>query len=249
MNLYTPAILSKVPALQVYTALEFVGHFPMTREEDDLRACLLGLQHLLLPGVSIIVALSGPGEAARSFSKILNVSWPEDWVIEYLNNGYASIDPVHRGPLDKPIIWSEAYNSLDQSNRSHRRFLGACALHDMTHGLSFIHDYGTHRVILSFAGIATETDRDIQIVLTMVQRHLCAAASRIMGPRDLLHTLSNIDRSLVTSLAEGLRDNEAAEKAGLSIRTARRKIKQLVDRYDANTRAGLIYKLMRPTLH
>lgn len=243
MDAITLNLLRYVPPESAYTVLGLSRQLPTLREEDDLRAFLLGLQHLLMNGVSILVALSGHGGFHPKFHRVMNVGWSEVWIKLYLESGFEKVDPVLNGPLDTEIVWSNCLSQLNPRSPTQRKFWNACVQHGMTQGITYAHDFGTHRVTISLAGAAAERDQQIRQVMSLMQRYIASTASRILAPQDLLYELSDVDMVIVDALASGQSDCQTADRTGLSVRAVRRHIKQMCSKYEASSRTQLIYKI------
>ena len=211
-----------------------------------MRAFLLGLQHLLLDGVAILVAVSGHGGYHPKFHRVMNVGWEQAWIDLYLAKKFSEVDPVLNAEANKEIVWSERLATLNRRSLPQRRFLMACEQHGMTHGISYIHDYGTHRVTLSLAGKLAENDRHIRQIAGMMHRFIAHTISRILGPRDLRYELSEIDMSILDGIVAGHSDSQTASNLGMTDRSVRRRVTALCKQYGVSTRAQLIYKLCCP---
>lgn len=240
MDRTAKAFLTNIPVV-----IGMTDQLPVMTEEADLRAFLLGLQALFGNGVSILIAITGHHGHHPQFHRVINIGWSEQWVSFYLASGFADVDPVLNGATDTAILWSEALATLDEHFAPHRRFLHGCQMFEMMYGVSYIHDYGTHRVTLSFAGKRAEDEFLIRHALELAHRHLAITISRILAPRDLVYELSETDLKLVTCLISGLKDNQTASKLGMALKTVRTRIAKISERYGAETRAQLIYILLR----
>lgn len=94
----------------------FVGELQQATTRDDLQRHVgwlrdqLGIDHLVYHSVS------GAGQQYGI------LTYSDDWVRRYVDEGYARIDPVVQGSLRRfePIDWKE----LDWSGRQSRNFLG-----------------------------------------------------------------------------------------------------------------------------
>jgi len=236
-------LLNSVPPGTAYTVLGLAGTLPTAREKEGLRAFCHGLQHLLSGDVAILIAVTGLGGHHPTFADILNVGWSDEWIDLYLAADFANVDPVLNGKPDTPILWSKSLATLNRRTPSHARFLAACARHDMTHGLTYLHDHGTHRVTISFAGRRAEEDAGVRQIIGMMHRHMSSAASRVLAPRDLRYELTDMDRSIADSIAVGQSDTQTASNLGITARTVRRHVARIIKQYKARSRAHLVYIL------
>ena len=115
--------LSKVECEHFIEALHYVTEAENT---TDVKDALSHFQNLF-PFTRVIaglVRLSTKG-AFEGFTNVLNVSYPEEWLRLYWQNGYFEVDPVFQTALQKPGThhWQTSYQNI--SSKKQQEFLTA----------------------------------------------------------------------------------------------------------------------------
>ena len=153
-----------------------ISHAALNVTTDQEMHALLERIRELVPCDRIIAFLGETSAhgALTGVAKLLNVSYPAEWLGAYLENGYASVDPVlltHFRQF-KPQLWSETYHRA--TSAAERNFIEHASSHGLADGITVGQHSrsGTLGSLFSFAGKAMGEHARHRTVLAHLAPHL-----------------------------------------------------------------------------
>ncbi|MGR2681572.1 autoinducer binding domain-containing protein [Chromobacterium haemolyticum] len=212
------------------------------RTAHDLEAALAFVQTATGGAPLIMVAFFGN----QGFDKALNINlgWPQAWISMYSANQFHRVDPVASGPAGAVFPWSPMLTTLEPRTKLEQHFARAIIEHQMQHGLSFIGEWQDCRVILSMIGKEIEDDRETRDLLEVLMPDLVDVAYRVFASNRKTSQMEVIQQTLIELFCHnGLKKDEIALALGMTRKGVDYHLKQLMDRYAANTIEQLMFKI------
>lgn len=158
----------------------------------------------------------------------LKLTYPGSWIERYYQKNYFKIDPVVEAGIKNflPFNWAD----LDWSNKARREFLGDSAHHKIgLSGMSVpIRGVGGEHAILSVTSNTSEKEwaqflrdyiGDFQVVANFIHQSIIEIEG-VDRMKDL-PSLSIRERDALQYCANGLNNDQIAEKLGVTERTVR----------------------------
>ena len=181
--------------------------------------------------------------ALKGVAKLVNVSYPAKWLGVYLENGYATVDPVlitHFRRF-KPQLWSKTYRG-DLSD-SELAFIEQAGSYGLTEGatLGQRNNAETLGSLFSFAGEDMGEHPRHMAVLAHLTPHLHVALMRTaFAPSDSRALLSAREREVLQWMIEGKTNWEASRILGISQWTVKFHVKNILAKLQSSTRGQAI---------
>ncbi|HCA27534.1 MAG TPA: hypothetical protein DEP05_07855 [Betaproteobacteria bacterium] len=117
--------------------LEITNRSLSIRTEQEFRELMLSLEHILpLEGVVTGLSKLSPGKMPGEETRIINISYPPEWLNLYLENRYLAIDPIVRNHVGqfKPQIWSQTFKTL--TSLKEKKFFAQAKAFNLDEGLT-----------------------------------------------------------------------------------------------------------------
>lgn len=199
----------------------------------------------LVPCGNIIAFLGETDTHAtlKGVAKLVNVSYPAEWLGAYLENGYATTDPVlltHFREF-KPQLWSETYRGVVSATEL------SFIEHAGSYGLSEGATLGQHNhaetlgSLFSFAGQDMGEYPRHLAVLAHLTPHLHVALMRTaFSSSDSRSLLSAREREVLQWMIEGKTNWEASRILGISERTVKFHVQNILAKLQSSTRGQAI---------
>lgn len=175
--------------------------------------------------------------------KLINHSYPEEWLGLYLNQGLAMIDPVFQSHLlDYRLqVWSRTYGQV--RSRQTRSFVRQAKSFGLVDGITVGAPCRRHSggSLFSFSGRElTREARHVSIV-NYVAPHLHLALMRTaFGARRELPRLSLREHEVLQWMKEGKTNWEISQILRISERTAKFHVRNIMLKLDVNRRSHAV---------
>ncbi|MBI3359407.1 MAG: autoinducer binding domain-containing protein [Nitrospirae bacterium] len=239
-----PPQLSDLTKQELYDLLE-IAYAALTIHEDA------GLQKLFLRIQKIIPCehiVSGLGkvnckEGSQNIVKIVNGSYPADWLSLYMRQGYASVDPVllYHFRWFKTQVWSETFRRATATDE--QKFIDAARWHGLSHGITMgIPDmHNLTGSLFSFSGKSiAKQPRDIAI-LEFLLPYLHAALTRTVFSASADYpSLTLREREIILWMKEGKTNWEISQIVKISEWTVQFHVKNILKKLKASTRGHAV---------
>ncbi len=237
--------MSELTKSEVLDVVEILHHTMAAKTGEDVHHVLRLLQRALAcPRVIGGVAeFSRPG-GFKEFTRVLNVSYPSDWLYAYCKNAYAAVDPVLRSlPTALPSqSWAQTYSTA--RSRKQLEFIEEARSFGLTHGITtglLDHKRG-FATFFSFAGgDARGTARYrglLEYLAPYLHRVLMAGTHTSMPERG--KGLSPREMTVLLWMKEGKTNWEIARIVGVTERTVRFHVESIFTKLDASSRTQAV---------
>jgi DNA-binding CsgD family transcriptional regulator len=176
-------------------------------------------------------------------AKLVNVSYPAEWLGAYLENGYATVDPVLLAHFRqfKPQLWSNTFRG-DRSDPE-LDFIEHAGSYGLSQGatLGQRNKAETLGSLFSFAGADMGEHPRHLAVLAYLTPHLHVALMRTaFAPSDSRSLLSGREREVLQWMIEGKTNWEASRILGISERTVKFHVKNILVKLECSKRGQAI---------
>lgn len=241
-------------------ALEVLHYTAQTENSQDLREVLVRFQNLF-PFKRLLAGLARLGASGefQGFTNVINVSYPDEWLRRYWQNGYAEVDPVFRSALKAPgtQIWKYTYREV--TSEKEKEFIQAAAEFGLVDGITTgsADPACGMSTFCSFAGDdSLDTERYFKLV-EYLGYHFHLALMRT-GPRHsgvldrCVKQLSVRELTILNWMKNGKTNWEIAKILNISERTVRFHVESIFSKLDVTSRSHAVATAMEhglPTLH
>lgn len=229
---------------ELQSMLELAHDAMNIASNQALHELLLSLR-ALVPCENIIAILGETGAQGtlKGVAKLVNVNYPTDWLGDYLENGYATVDPVLLTHFRQfqPQLWSETYR--EAALPSQRAFIEHAGSHGLSEGVTLGQHSkaGTMGSLFSFAGEDMGEHPRHRAVLAHLAPHLHLALMRTaFSPSDSHSLLSAREREVLQWMIEGKTNWEASRILGISERTVKFHVQNILAKLQSSTRGQAI---------
>ncbi len=212
--------------------------------DQEMHSLLLRVRELV-PCGNIIAFLGETGAQGtlKGVAKLVNVSYPAGWLGAYLENGYATVDPVLRSHFRqfKHQLWSQTYQgAVSDAEQGFVKHAGSYGLSEgITVGQrSNVRALGS---LFSFAGKDMGEHPRHLAVLDHLAPHLHVALMRTaFSPLDSRSPLSAREREVLQWMMEGKTNWETSRILGISERTVKFHVQNILAKLQSSTRGQAI---------
>mgnify|MGYP001559702632 FL=1 len=232
-------LLSKNDAICL---LELIQKSFLCSKEEDLRNLISDLK-ILIPFDHAVCLLGKKGISDNVSSyNALNVSFPSEWFDLYVMKNFHKIDPIVKENFLSFALqyWADTYKKYNPP----KDFIMAAEDFDLKKGYSYgIRNYrGTEGSLFSFAGNSIECNRRTEIILTHMIPALHQALSAIVTHRTKKHiaALSQREKEILAWVGYGKRTWDISVILGISERTVKFHIRNIMQKLDVVTRAQAV---------
>jgi len=213
---------------------------------SDQGMCDLLLRVRELVPCANIIAFLGEIDAhttLKGVAKLVNVSYSTEWLGAYLENGYATVDPVLLTHFTqfKPQLWSKTYRGVVADPGL--SFIEHAASYGLSEGATLGQRSGTETLgsLFSFAGEDMGEHPRHMAVLAHLIPHLHVALMRTAFTQsDSRSLLSVREREVLQWLIEGKTNWETSRILGISERTVKFHVKNILEKLQSSTRGQAI---------
>lgn len=227
-----------------------VIHYASSAETDEDIGHVLHLTRKLIPGQYLVAGLIRLDHAKRShrFAKILNISYPSDWINFYLKNNYSEIDPVLLNHIStfRTQVWSNSYKAAN--THKEREFIEEAKSFGLANGVTG-GVFESKRNIGSFFSFAGGTVRDHQRyaeVLEYLTHYLHPILIKTIAspPPTSRNNLSPRELSVLSWMKDGKTNWEISRILGISERTVRFHVEAIFTKLDVTSRTQAVAMAM-----
>ena len=226
-----------------------ISHDAMGICSDQKMNDLLLRVRSLVPCENIIAFLGETDAHAtlKGVAKLVNVSYPAEWLGAYLENGYAATDPVLLTHFRQftPQLWSKTYRGVESAA-----------------GLSFVEHAGSYGLsegvtvgqrnhaetlgsLFSFAGADMGEHPRHMAVLAHLTPHLHVALMRTaFAPSDSNSLLSAREREVLQWMIVGKTNWETSRILGISERTVKFHVHNILAKLQSSSRGQAIARAL-----
>ena len=229
---------------ELLDVLNLVHQALMVKTDEALRRLLLDVQNV----VPCTHTVSGLGrislrDPTQGIVKLVNASYPAEWLTLYLKQGYGAVDPVLRSLARgfQTQIWSEAFPRA--ASPRERAFLEHARAFGLSHGVTLGVPSRRHAVgsLFSFAGRSVLEHARHVAVLEHVVPHLHIALMRTaFPPPQKIPALSAREREVLKWMKEGKTNWEISQILRISERTVKFHVQNVFMKLGASTRAHAV---------
>jgi len=238
-------MLSDLTKAELQQVIEIL-HYTMEASTDEDVHRILQLLQQAIPCTKVIggVAAYTPTGSFKEFSRVLNVSYSNDWLYTYGKNGYATIDPLVQSLSSKlpAQIWERTFSAAN--SRKQLEFIEEARSFGLTHGLTtgIIDQKRRCGSFFSFAGgDAKGTPRYKELLEYMAPYlHRVLIANTHTPAFHQMKQLSPREMTVLLWMKEGKTNWEIAHIVGVRERTVRFHIESIFIKFDASSRAQAV---------
>lgn len=237
-------LFSSLTKRELVQLLELTHASSKVRSENQLIALLNRVTHLI-PCANIIACLGEIDKLTRfkQFIKMINPSFPPEWVTLYLERGYGEVDPILRSHFGRfqVQIWSDTYRKATSPREL--EFIAAAGSFGLSEGITMgvacpRNNAGS---VFSFVGSTVTKDIRHQSVLEYIVPHLhLAMMATSYTPVTADPTISEREREVLEWMKEGKTSWEISKILIISERTVNFHVQNILTKLQASTRGHAI---------
>jgi len=224
--------------------LEIVHQSLLVEQDDELHSLLLRVKEFV-PCANIVAGLGriGPSRNFDGFLKIVNVSYPLDWIALYLEKGYEAVDPVLKRNFHsfQTQLWSDTFR--EATSPREKAFVKHAADFGLVQGITIGMPARRHSAgsVFSFAGPEMGEHPRHATVLEYLLPHLHVALMRIaFSPGGKALSLSPREREVLQWMKEGKTSWEVSQILRLSERTVNFHVQNVLAKLHASNRSQAV---------
>ena len=232
--------------------LEIVNRCLTISADTELKDLLLRIRNII-PCVNIIAVLGrmDPSGRFQDPVKVINPSYPVDWITLYQERGYESVDPVFLSHFRgfKTQVWSETFR---QATTPHEReFRGEAKAFGLSQGVTTGVSSPRHNAgsLFSFAGESMGEHSRHAVILENLAPHLHLALMRVAFSHATKTTILSVrEREVLKWMKEGKTNWEISHILTISERTVKFHVQNILAKLQASTRGHAIALAMEQRL-
>ncbi|WP_374336178.1 LuxR C-terminal-related transcriptional regulator [Leeia sp.] len=242
-------MLSSMSSQQMQKVLSWLLEISQIQDQAHLiRFCQNLHDDLPIRSMAIAFGKINQRQEVSEIDQLINISYAQQWFNCYQENGLAKSDPVLNTLPTSPQakVWSDIYAQV--STPEQKTFVTAARDFGLEQGMSFGH-FAPREGQASFLSIATtpKLTPDIAAILMSLAPHLNLAALRSREPNDPVQAgaLSSRESDILQWMKFGKTNWEIAMILGISERTVKFHVSNVIKKLSANNRAHAIALSMR----
>jgi DNA-binding CsgD family transcriptional regulator len=227
--------------------LEIVHHSVEAEGEEEI-GHVLQLIKKAVPCEKVIAGLVRVDRQSKShrFSKIINISYPSNWIHLYLKNNYSNVDPVLLSHISsfRTQSWANTYAAL--SSHSKNEFVEEARSFGLKNGVTtgaFEPGRGVGS-FFSFAGDMPDDNKRYAGILEYLGHHLHQALMKTTAypthSYDYGNALSPRELSVLNWIKNGKTNWEISRILGVSERTVRFHVENIFAKLDVSSRTHAV---------
>ena len=212
--------------------------------DEDLPPLLLQLSKLI-PCEHIIVGIGKTDREGhlQNVVKLINVSYPSEWIAHYQQNDYAKIDPILRLHSQKfeTQVWSETFANIKGSKEL--AFVEDAQAYGIGQGITMgqLNVRKSLGSLLSFSGRNMGEHLRHKSLLEYILPHLHLALMRTAFPASNdFKALSSREKEVMRWLMEGKTNWETSRILNISERTVKFHVQNILSKLRSSTRGHAI---------
>lgn len=214
----------------------------------DVKDALLRFQNLF-PFTRVIGGLARltPNGNFDGFTNVVNVSYPEEWIRLYWQNGYFEVDPVFQSALQKPGTqhWGSIYQKTDSPKQ--REFMATAKEFGLVDGVTTGSADPACRVA-TFCSFAASDSVDAARYVPLVQyfgHYVHIALLRTAPPKAqsmdrCVKRLTLRELTILNWVKNGKTNWEIAQIMGVTERTIRFHVESIFSKLDVTSRSQAV---------
>jgi DNA-binding CsgD family transcriptional regulator len=217
-------------------------------DKNSLSGFLAKLGSQFLPH-SVILAthVQDTGSTKSPTYNLINLSYPAEWLDEYIQKDYFAVDPIKKHllkPGDSNLCnWSDALRADD--NADSRGFIRRLRDHELGEGLTFCHKQAGSRAMsfFSFGGQEIASDSRSQTVLRYMLPYLHEAFVRNHKTSSIAQDCKELtprEKDVLSWAMYGKTNGDIAELLNISERTVKFHIQNVLCKLNASSRAHAV---------
>lgn len=221
---------------------EILQQLPLCSQGEQLDAILDHCRDLL--GARYCIVAHSETRRITSFSEIrlLNNSYPDEWMARYQSEGFQAIDPVVNALLS---TWQQQrWSDLPDLGPESKRFVDMARsfglVHGTTHGMPCRHRSG--HSLISFADDRNSFGKRELLLLELLVGPLHSTIETVLvqSPREARIVLTTQERNVLSWLAEGKSSWEISRLLRISERTVKFHLMNLYKKLEVTNRAQAV---------
>ncbi|HSA62892.1 MAG TPA: LuxR family transcriptional regulator [Nitrospiraceae bacterium] len=237
--------LSKVECEHFLEALHYTTEAENTA---DVKDALSRFQNLF-PFTRVIGGLArlSPQGAFEGFTNVINVSYPEEWIRLYWQNGYFEVDPVFQTALQKPGTqhWQTTYRAA--SSVKQQEFMAAAREFGLADGITTGSADPACRVA-TFCSFASADSIDATRYVPLVEYfgyhvHLALLRTAPKNPQSMDRCVKQLtlrELTILNWVKNGKTNWEIAQIMGVTERTIRFHVESIFSKLDVTSRSQAV---------
>ncbi|MDH4328789.1 MAG: LuxR family transcriptional regulator, partial [Nitrospira sp.] len=238
-------MLSDLTKAELQQVIEIL-HYTMEASTDEDVHRILQLLQQAIPCTKVIggVAAYTPTGSFKEFSRVLNVSYSNDWLYVYCKNEYATVDPVllHLPSSLPTLIWRRTFAAVTSSKQ--REFIEEASSFGLASGITTA-QFDRKRGIatfFSFAGIDESGTMRYQPLIEYLVPHFhrVLATTTTVPLSDETKGLSPREITVLLWMKEGKSNWEIAHIIGIRERTVRFHVESIFVKLNACSRTQAV---------
>lgn len=231
---------------ELTSLLEIQYHAVRVTSDTELKGLLLCVGHLV-PSDYIVTCLGRTDSHGQflEFLRLINCSYPTDWLDRYEKNKLAQIDPILQSNFGcfKTQIWSETIQQVASPPQCVKHFMEEARGCGLSEGITIGMAARRHAAgsLFSFSGQLINENIRHAIVLEYLVPHLHLALMRASyHPKVIAPVITKREREILQWLREGKTNWEIGQILGISERTVKFHIQNLSSKLDASNRSHIV---------
>ncbi|BBH12885.1 helix-turn-helix transcriptional regulator [Chromobacterium haemolyticum] len=206
-------------------------------DENGVKDFLQLLQGFLPGNPPLLLARIDAVTDSKDSVLPINLGWKSEWIELYWERNYYRVDPILKGKVNVPILWSRDILGVVKPTAELKCFQKACHENGMLHGVSYITEVkGGHKILISLFGKEVEEKLQIRMLLEHLLPVMAEAAARALAPSGWMAKLTAREREMFNLIvAKGYTYREAAFELGVSYGTVKSYMQNLVKRNGFNS--------------
>ncbi len=215
---------------------------------DDIKGALLQFQNLF-PFTRLIGGLARLGATGtfEGFTNVINVSYPEEWLRLYWQNGYFEVDPVFQTALRKPGTqhWQATYQ--EAASEKQRQFMAAAKKFGLGDGITTSSADPACKAA-TFCSFASDDSVDAARYIPLVEYfghyiHLALLRTAPIHAQSVDHCVKQLtlrELTILNWMKNGKTNWEIAQIMGITERTIRFHIESIFSKLDVTSRSQAV---------
>lgn len=228
--------------------LEALHYTTQAETTADVKDALTRFQDLF-PFTRVIGGLArlSPKGAFEGFTNVINVSYPEEWLRLYWQNGYFEVDPVFQTALQKPGTqhWQTTYK--DAGSDKQQEFMAAAKEFGLGDGITTGSADPACRVA-TFCSFASAETIDAARYVPLVEYfgyhvHLALLRTAPKNPQSMDRCVKQLtlrELTILNWVKNGKTNWEIAQIMGVTERTIRFHVESIFSKLDVTSRSQAV---------
>ncbi|GGY27724.1 helix-turn-helix transcriptional regulator [Paludibacterium paludis] len=230
---------------RLYTLLEWVHRVGQVECEKTLKHYLDYLQQQIpVEHMCLVVGRINQQRMMQRLDKVVEITYPHNWIEHYIHENYASCDPVLLTPLSpNPLLWQERFSQVNTNQE--KRFIAEATSVGLGDGITCSAFSQKHNLacLISLAGKDVSMDRQLVEMVNTLVPHLHQAVIRTTIPATVNQpgiVLSHREHDIFHWMSHGKTNWEIATILDISERTVKFHVANIIRKLNANNRTHAI---------